>query len=120
MRLVMMAAAAVLAAGGGARPDLSRQADPRHRAVHAGQRHRCDRRARSPRNCPRKLGQPVMIDNKPGAGGTIGAAQVAKAAPDGYTLLVHSSGHTVNPVDLRQSRLRHGEGPGGHQHARRS
>jgi tripartite-type tricarboxylate transporter receptor subunit TctC len=45
----------------------------------------------------RKLGQPVVIDNRPGAGGTIGAAQVARSTPDGYTLLVHSSGHTVNP-----------------------
>src|SRR4051794_16650520 len=44
-----------------------------------------------------RMGQPFVIENKPGAGGTIGAGQAAKAAPDGYTLLVHSSGHTVNP-----------------------
>jgi tripartite-type tricarboxylate transporter receptor subunit TctC len=44
------------------------------------------------------FGQPVIIDNRSGAGGTIGSGIVAKAAPDGYTILVHSSSHTVNPA----------------------
>jgi len=42
------------------------------------------------------LKQPIVIENRPGAGGTLGAAQVAKSAPDGYTLLVHSAGHVAN------------------------
>jgi tripartite-type tricarboxylate transporter receptor subunit TctC len=44
-----------------------------------------------------RLGQPVIIENRPGAGGTIANAFVSKAPADGYTLLVDSSGHTVNP-----------------------
>lgn len=43
------------------------------------------------------LGQPVVVENKGGASGTIGQAQVAQAAPDGYTIMVHSSSHTVSP-----------------------
>lgn len=44
------------------------------------------------------LGTQIVIENKPGAGGTLGAAQVAKSPADGYTFLVHSSGHVVNPA----------------------
>jgi len=44
------------------------------------------------------LGQPILIDNKPGAGGSIGTAQVAKAKPDGYTMLMVFDTHAVNPL----------------------
>ena len=41
--------------------------------------------------------QPVFIENKAGAGGTVGTGQVAKAAPDGYTVLVTLSSRAINP-----------------------
>ncbi|MBI5274858.1 MAG: tripartite tricarboxylate transporter substrate binding protein [Burkholderiales bacterium] len=43
------------------------------------------------------MGQQLVIENKGGASGTIGQAAVAQAAPDGYTIMVHSSSHTVSP-----------------------
>jgi tripartite-type tricarboxylate transporter receptor subunit TctC len=46
----------------------------------------------------KSLGQSIIVENKPGAGGSIGAAQVARSEADGYTLLIHSSGHALNPA----------------------
>lgn len=43
------------------------------------------------------LKQPVLVENKGGAGGVVGSTQVAKAVPDGYTVLVTLSSHAINP-----------------------
>jgi tripartite-type tricarboxylate transporter receptor subunit TctC len=49
-----------------------------------------------------QLGQNFFVENQPGANGIVGANTVAKAAPDGYTLLVYSSGFVVNPYVQKQ------------------
>lgn len=46
-------------------------------------------------------GQQAVVDNRPGAGGTIGAAIAARSAPDGYTFLIVSSSHTINATLYR-------------------
>src|SRR4051794_6884644 len=43
------------------------------------------------------LGQSLVVENRGGAGGNIGAALVARATPDGYTILITASSHAINP-----------------------
>ena len=45
-----------------------------------------------------ELGQSIVVENRPGAGGTLGTALVVKAAPDGYSVLAHSSALTIAPA----------------------
>lgn len=44
------------------------------------------------------LGQPIVVENRGGAGGSIGTAAVARAEPDGYTILIHASAHSAAPA----------------------
>lgn len=44
------------------------------------------------------MGQPVVVENRPGAGGIVGTDALAKAAPDGYTIGMVGTGHTINPA----------------------
>ena len=71
-------------------------------------------RASSPTACRRSLGQQIVIETVGGAGGMIGAARVARAAPDGYTILLHQIGTRGGDDALSQSVFRRREGP--HRH----
>ena len=51
-----------------------------------------------------QLGQPFIVENRPGAGGTIGMAAVARADADGHTILVHSSSYTITPTTYPATR----------------
>jgi tripartite-type tricarboxylate transporter receptor subunit TctC len=50
----------------------------------------------------KRWGQPVIIENRTGAGGTIASQVVAKSEPDGYTLVIIASGHAINPYLYKQ------------------
>ena len=58
----------------------------------------------------KRLGQQVIIENKPGAGATIGSEMVAKAAPDGYTLLLASQTNAISATLYTKLQLRSDRG----------
>ena len=57
-----------------------------------------------------QLGQSIVVENRVGAGGTTGSAFVAKAEPDGYTILAHGSALTISAVPVSEPRLPSGAG----------
>ena len=65
-------------------------------AIAAPGRHTRWRGAPVAAHLPRAIGQQVVVENKPGAGGNIATDAVAKAAPDGHTLLLTGNNHAVN------------------------
>ena len=79
---------------------MAEQADHLHSAVRPRRQHWYVGTVIGPK-LSSALGQPVVIDNKPGAGGNIGSAFVAKAAPNGYTILGGLiSSHAINPASI--------------------
>jgi len=56
------------------------------------------------------LGQPVIVENRAGAGGNAGADAVAKSPPDGYTILQNTNGQAISPALYRALPIRYGQG----------
>ena len=82
-----------------ARPVLSQQAGVRVIISFTPASERTSSGPGEQRGLAEYWGQPVVVpENRAGAGGSIGSAVVAKAAPDGYTLLINSNAHLVNPA----------------------
>jgi tripartite-type tricarboxylate transporter receptor subunit TctC len=100
MRSMMMAAALALAAAAANAQDAKGWPDkPVHIVVPLTAGSATDLMARMvAKQLGEQLGQPFIVENKPGAGGTIGLGAVARAKPDGYTLLVQSASYTVTPI----------------------
>ena len=104
------AAVVDIAGAGAAGRGLSHQADQVDPAGGGRRADRCPGAARVADPADAKLGQPVVIENRPGAGGALGARVVATAAPDGYTLLVGNTSVLVgHSRGVGQRRLRSGQ-----------
>jgi tripartite-type tricarboxylate transporter receptor subunit TctC len=92
----MLAAAALMAAGGTAFAQATYPTKPVHLLVPFPPGGAVDIVARTLSDeLGRRWGQPIVVENRPGAGGTIAAAVAAKAKPDGYTLVLVASGHAI-------------------------
>ena len=103
---------AVAARRAGARRDFSVAADPPDHALRSG-RHRRFRRPRSwRRSSSEVLGQTVVAENRPGAGGIVGVDFVAHSDPDGYNVVLMDPAHRHQSDAAEIDALRHFQGPG--------
>ena len=94
-----LALAAQCLAGGALAADYPGKADQARRSLCAGRRRRFGRAHRRQARSSDNIGQAIVIENKGGAGSIVGTDMVAKAEPDGYTLLLGQSGPiSINPA----------------------